>query len=119
MWICDLNSITYLAEMDCTDFGGQFNGNFTKSPDYYGCMNENTRDNINFSVSYYPICAGVSCNETEVESVFLEIMSGELRYGNFASITQLLCDSTIRLSASTNRNGVMTFATLVYTIYAM
>ena len=124
-WICQLNANTYRIEMDCTDLGGQAHENFTQ-PDYYRCINENTGDNIRFGVISYPICTGLSCNETEAESVFDETISADLSYGSFGSPIQILCNSSIPLSASTNLNGIvkyviiyLTFTTLAFAIYAL
>lgn len=125
-WICSMRYervVFNLAEADCANAGGQIKENFT-NPNYFKCMNENSGDNINFSILYHPICAGVSCNETEVESVFHAVTAAKLNT-SFAYSIQYLCNIPTPLSTSYNYNGIMkyvitylTFTTVVFAIYA-
>ena len=113
-------------ETKCTNANGQFYTNQTRD-DFSACylISDGIDTTTLVSISNYPICAGASCNASEVENAFVETLSADATDGPMrdsisraCTIYNPLIENSSSTSNSCNRfiGGVITSNVIQFTL---
>ena len=101
--ICSLDVYPEGYEEKCKNAGGQFYTN-QASEVLWKCYIQNSRSITDVSISNYPMCAGASCNSSEVKTAFVETLSADASTGQIWSTLYTAC-STFNPFLETSASG--------------
>ena len=99
--VCSLDVYPDEYESKCTIAGGQFYMNQT-SEEFYKCFSyiDGVSSSLDFGISNYPICAGASCNFSEVKTAFYETLSADVYSGPISDSLSDACDLSGQLAST-------------------
>ena len=87
--VCFMEVYPEEYETNCTDAGGQYYTNLTSTV-LSSCSYNGTMTDV--GLARYPICAGASCNATEVETAYYETLSADADNGRIGDSLSDTCD---------------------------